>query len=596
MPSTFTVLDQMPLTANGKIDRKALAAIVESAPATDPSAGMPQTPVQETLAGIWRDVLGVARVGIHDNLFDLGGDSILIIQIVSRAREAGLKLAPNQLFDHQTVATLAEVAVSAQPSASAVAEQGPIEGPTPLAPMQAWFFEQRFADPHQFNQSVCLVVTAPDFDLHAAAVAAQAVLAHHDALRLRFAERDGRWTAEYAPVTSVSPFDAIDLRQVPAENLDDSLRNAVTTAQGGFDLSTGPLFQVRFLQLGGGQPSRLLFIAHHLVVDGVSWRVIVGDFATAYTQAVRGEAVQLPAKTTSFRAWTTELAEVAPDIDSSYWLAAGTADASPLPTDHPPTVGANTVASAREIIRSLDAETTTALLQDVPRAYTTEINDVLLAGLAMTFQSWTGRDRLRVDLEGHGREELVDDADTSRTVGWFTSQFPVELRIGAGAGPGDAIKSVKEQLRAVPHRGAGYGVLRYLSGDAQVVDALKHRPAPEVLFNYFGQAGKVLTPDLPWTLMDGPTGGDVSPRATRPHLLEINAMVTGGCLTVSWTYSEAIHRRETIDGLASSFERALRQLVDHCRAATTKQYTPSDFPAAGLDQKSLDALLSKLNR
>lgn len=604
MPSTFVVLDQMPLTANGKIDRKALAAIVESAPATDPSAGLPQTPVQETLAGIWQDVLGVARVGIHDNLFDLGGDSILIIQIVSRAREAGLKLAPNQLFDHQTVATLAEVAVSAQPSASAVAEQGAIEGPTPLAPMQAWFFEQRFADAHQFNQSVCLVdavpaggtAVTPSFDVHAAGVAALAVLTHHDALRLRFAERDGRWTAEYAPITSVSPFEVVDLRDVPADRLDDSLRDAIATCQRGFDLSTGPLFQVRLLQLGGGQPWRLLFIAHHLVVDGVSWRLIVGDFATAYTQASRGDVVRLPAKTTSFRTWVTQLAAVAPDIDRSYWLAPGGDDASPLPTDHPRAAGINTVASAREIIRSLDAETTTALLQDVPRTYTTEINDVLLAGLAMTFQSWTGSDRLLVDLEGHGREELIDDADTSRTVGWFTSQFPVDLRIAAGAGPGDAIKAVKEQLRAVPHRGAGYGVLRYLSGDALVVDALKHRAAPEVLFNYFGQAGKVLTPDLPWTLMDGPTGGDISPRAARPHLLEVNAMVTGGCLTVSWTFSEAIHRRETIDGLASGYERTLRQLVDHCRAATTRQYTPSDFPAAGLDQKSLDALLSKLNR
>ena len=592
IPSSFAVLERMPLTANGKIDRKALAAIVETSPAPA-AAALPETPAQQTLAAIWEDVLGVARVGIHDNLFDLGGDSILIIQIVSRAREAGLKLAPNQLFDHQTIAELAEVAVSAQPAEAVEAEQHAIEGPATLAPMQAWFFDQGFADPHHFNQSVCLEVPTGEFDAAAAEGATRALLAHHDALRLTFANHGGRWTAAYAPAGTDAMFDVVDLSGVPDDQQDAGIRAAVDEAQAGFDLATGPLLRVRLLRLGDRRPSRLLFVAHHLVVDGVSWRILLGDFSAAYAQIARGDEVRLPAKTASFRTWTARLADAAPGLDAGYWLAP--VNTAPLPTDLPRADGANTVASAREVTRTLDADATTALLQDVPRAYTTEINDVLLAGLAMAFRDWTGNAELLIDLEGHGRDELVDDIDTSRTAGWFTSQFPVLLRADGDGAPGALLKSIKEQLRAVPQRGAGFGVLRYLSQDAALVARLEARPAPEVLFNYFGQAGRVLAPDLQWSLA-APAGGDVSPRAARPHLLEINGMVDGGRLTITWTFSEAFHQRATIERLADRYESALRLLVDQCRTITTPEYTPSDFPAAGLDQKALDALVAKLNR
>jgi amino acid adenylation domain-containing protein/non-ribosomal peptide synthase protein (TIGR01720 family) len=602
MPSAFVMLDRMPLTANGKVDRKALPAPLDTAAAQDPEAGRPETPAQAALVAIWQEVLGVARVGIHDNLFDLGGDSILIIQIVARARDAGLKLTPNQLFDHQTVAALSEVAVAARPAA-ATAEQGPIEGEAPLAPMQAWFFEQRFADAHHFNQSVCLEVPPGGIDAAAAASATMALLSQHDVLRLRFAERDGRWTAEYGPMPGTPPFQVVDLSDVPVAEREARLAGIVKATQSAFDLSTGPLIAVTLCQRGAGQPARLIVVAHHLVVDGVSWRILLGDFSTAYAQIVSGAAVTLPAKTLSFRAWTTALDALANGgsggtsltAELQYWLAEP-AGAQALPVDRPRQPGANTVATTRQVTRTLDAATTTALLQEVPRAYTTEINDVLLAGLALTIQGWTGQNEVLIDLEAHGREELVEDADTSRTVGWFTAQFPVRLRLGAGESPGDAITSIKEQLRAVPQRGAGFGVLRYLSRDAETVRRLQAQPAPEILFNYFGQAGRVLAPELQWALLPGSTDGDISPRALRPHLLDINGMITGGRLDLTWTFSEALHDRATIEALASRYDSTLRLLVDHCRATTTRHYTPSDFPAAGLDQKSLDALVAKLDR
>lgn len=594
MPSAFTVLDAMPLTANGKIDRRALDALVETAAAAEPGAGLPQNAVQATLVRIWQDVLGVERVGIHDNVFDLGGDSILIIQIVARAREAGLKLAPNQLFDHQTVAALAEVAIAADPAAAVAAEQGPIEGPTPLAPMQAWFFERRFADAHHFNQSVCLEA-AGGIDAAAAEGATRAIVAHHDALRLRFSERGGEVWAEYGPVPGSASFEIVDLSSAPAGAEDAAIRTAVERCQSGFDLAAGPLLKVALLRPGNGRPSRLVFVAHHLAVDGVSWRVLLGDFSTAYAQIAAGKPVALPAKTSSFRTWTSRVAAVASTMRADYWLNAPAVDAAPLPVDRDRAEGLNTKAAAGDVTRTLDAATTAALLQDVPRAYATEITDVLLAGLALTFREWTGDSRLLIDLEAHGREELVDDVDVSRTVGWFTAQFPLQLEIDGDATPAGAIRAVKEQLRAVPYRGAGYGALRYLSRDAGIAAALAGRPAPEVLFNYFGQAGRVLAPELQWTLVPGGTHGDISPRNERAHLLEINGMVADGCLTLTWTFCEAIHDRATIAALAARYEDRLRLLVEHSRSAGP-QYTPSDFPAAGLDQKSLDALVAKLSK
>jgi non-ribosomal peptide synthase protein (TIGR01720 family) len=598
MPSAFVVLDRMPITANGKIDRKALAALVGRVPAPDGPAAAPQDPTQETLVKIWQEVLGVERVGIHDNLFDLGGDSILVIQIVSRAREAGLKLSPNQLFDHQTIARLSTVAVVTPAGSGLVGEQGAIEGPARLTPMQAWFFEQAFAEPHHFNQSAFLEVPA---DLAPAAVeaATAAIVAHHDALRLRFARHGGHWSAEYTAPSGDAPFDTVDLSGIAADRLDAALQQAVRATQSSLDLATGPLMRVRLIRLGGGRASRLLVAVHHLVVDGVSWRILLGDLNTACSQHQRGEAVSLPAKTTSYRRWSEELVVLAGALsaaDSTYWLSAEWGLAAALPLDHPALARGNTVAFARNVTCSLDPETTNALVHDVPRAYSTEINDLLLAALAITFRPWTGTDGLLIDLEGHGREELLKDGDTSRTVGWFTSQFPVLLKTGAGDPPGDVIKSVKEQLRAVPRRGAVYGVLRYLSPDAALVSRLRALPGPEILFNYVGQVERTLVPGREWTLLPDAAEWDLSARAVRPHLLEVSAIVTGGRLTVTWRFCEGIHQRHTIEELALRYESTLRGLVDHCLAIGSTQYTPSDFPAAKLDQKSLDLLVAKIGR
>ena len=432
-----------------------------------------------------------------------------------------------------------------------------------------------------------LITTAP---------ATRAIVEHHDALRLRFARNAaGRWSASFGPIAASTPFTLVDLSSYHASEQDARLRQSASEAAAGFDLSTGPLVRVVLFRFGTGTPGRLLFIVHHLAVDGVSWRVLLEDFRTVCDQISRGESAALPAKTTSYRTWVEQLRNHASLVadERPYWLAPDRRTVEPIPADRPFAAGANTVGSAREITRVLDVAATSALLHEAPRAYTTEINDLLLTALAQTFAEWMGRDHLLVDVEGHGREDFLDEVDTSRTVGWFTSQFPVLLRVDPRAPLGDAVKSVKEQLRAVPRRGAGFGVLRYLSNDGETVAALRALPAAGVLFNYLGQGGQAS--DTGWSLMPGLPGLDVSPRAVRPHLIEINGIILDGRLTLAWTFSEAVHTQATIDALASRYVDALRLLIDHCRTAATRQFTPSDFPEARIDQKSLDALIAKLS-
>ncbi|HYQ83486.1 MAG TPA: condensation domain-containing protein, partial [Rubrobacter sp.] len=271
------------------------------------------------------------------------------------------------------------------------------------------------------------------------------------------------------------------------------------------------------------------------------------------------------------------------------WLSE--AGATPLPVDW--TVqekgGANTASALRTVSVSLDEATTRALLQEVPATYRTEINDVLLSALGRALGQWTGQGAILVDLEGHGREEIFADAHLSRTVGWFTSMYPVLLDRGEG-GPGSALKRTKEALRRIPHRGLGYGLLRYLSGDAGIEERLRALPAAEVGFNYLGQLDQALSESSPFRPGRESAGLSVSPLTPRAHLLDVNASVSGGSLRMGWSYSGRVHRRETIERLAESYLDALREIVEHCQSPDAGGYTPSDFPLAQLDQERLDQL------
>ncbi|HEX8391101.1 MAG TPA: amino acid adenylation domain-containing protein [Longimicrobium sp.] len=593
IPSAFVALDELPLTPNGKVDRKRLPAAdslrSERAAAALAGVDAPRDATERVLCELWAEVLRVEQVGIHDNFFALGGDSILSIQIIARAAQRGVRVTPRQMFIHQTVAELAAVAAAVE---APRAEQDAVTGTVPLTPVQRWFFAQELPDPAHFNLALLLEMRdIPRVSDVEDAVAA--VLAHHDALRLRFRREGGAWVAENAGVGGPVPFERIDLSAVPAERVDDEVAARAAALQTSLNLSEGPLVRFALLELGAGRASRLLVIAHHLVVDAISLGLLMADLESAYRQIARGNEVRLPPKTTSFRQWAEALAahartDAAKD-ELAFWSAQG--GASALPRDGE---GENTEAAVERITVQLDEEETRALLQEVPPVYGTQINDALLAALAMAFREWTGRDELRIDLEGHGREDLFEGVDLSRTAGWFTAIYPVRLALPATGEPGDALKAVKEQLRAVPSRGIGFGLLRWM-GDDETRRTLAAIPAPEISFNYLGQMDGGAVAESLFAPSHGDVGPTRGPAGARSHLIGVDALVGDGRLHVTWAFAPGVHRPDTVERLAAGYLDALRTLIAHCRDPQAGGFTPSDFDLAGLDQSGLDAVMAQLS-
>ncbi|WP_433655166.1 amino acid adenylation domain-containing protein [Nocardia sp. CA-128927] len=592
VPGLFVVMDALPLNANGKVDRHALPD-----PEPDLRHGLgasqvaPRNQVEKELARIWSELLGVDRVGVEDNFFELGGDSILSLQVVARARDAGLHLTAKQTFLRQTIAELAaEAGTVAEPARVVDADQDVVTGDLPLTPIHHWFFDNLTESLDRFNQSMLLELTE-DAEVETLRRAIRALVEQHDALRLRATTPGaGQWQLHNAAVEHSEILTVTDLSAGTHEQQQSAMRSAMAQAQTGFDLAAGPLLRACLFQLGATERPRLFVAVHHLAVDGVSWRILLADLARAYRQAGDQGEVELGPKTTSFREWATRLDRfvaadgLAGELD--YWKAveakAGTV--SRLPVD---AHGANTVQTVRSTSSSLSPESTEALLREVPHTYRTQINDVLLSALGQVLSEWSGGDRVLLALEGHGRADLFDDVDTSRTVGWFTTLFPVVLTIDTAAGWGSVLKSAKEQLRAIPNHGLGYGALRYLGGAA---GDLGRGPVPEVGFNYLGQFDtSAETSDLRIRVLPS-EGVERSPHQHRQQLIELNGWVRDGRLEFSWSYSVALHRPETIERLAAAFVCALEQIIEHCAEPGAGGVTPSDFPLAALDQATLDRI------
>ncbi|MEJ8654156.1 non-ribosomal peptide synthase/polyketide synthase [Streptomyces sp. MS1.AVA.3] len=581
LPAAFVTLDALPLTRNGKVDRRRLPAPDWSAAASSEHLA-PRTEAERILAEIWCALLGVDRVGVEDNFFMLGGDSILSIQVVSRARRAGLTLTPRDLFRHPTVAALAAATGAAAP----VAGTGPVTGDVALTPIQHWFLDARPQRPGYFNQSV-VIELAEDPDPQALQRALHALWTHHDALRARFVQwADGTWH-QHCPAPDADGPQLLrvhDLAGRDEEECAAAVEAAMAEAHAGFRLADGPLLAARLFTGAGNQPPRLFLTVHHLVVDGVSWRVLLEDLESAYQQARTGGPVSPLARTTSVQEWARRLhahTEAGGFADeSAHWSAVAAHCATPLPVD---AAGTNTIADLRSVTVRLDQQRTGDLLQKVPAVYRTQINDVLLTALGRVLADWTGEGTVAVGLEGHGREDhLFDGVDLSRTVGWFTTLFPVALDVPAGDWAA-ALKSVKEQLRAVPGRGLGHGALRHLGTDG----GLPATPQPRISFNYLGR--------FDWSgdgglirAVRGGLDGAAAPEADRPHLLDVVGRVEERCLELTWYYSSGVHREETVTALATGMLTALEDIVAHCAGPDAGGRTPSDFPLARLDQASVD--------
>ncbi|WYL93613.1 MAG: amino acid adenylation domain-containing protein [Gloeotrichia echinulata IR180] len=594
VPSAFVSLDQLPMTPNGKVDYRALPIPDTSDKNLEVGFVVPRTPTEEKLAAIWAEVLRQTNISIHDNFFELGGDSIISIQMISRANQAGLQLTPKQLFQYQTIAELATVVGTTR---KIKANQGLVTGSVPLIPIQHWFFEQSLPDAHYFNQSALLEIpsgTKPDLLKQAV----QQLLWHHDALRSRFVPES--YPPKHiidAPLETV-PFTIVDFSEISPQAQQTAIKTKEAELQASLNLSSGEIVRVALFNLGINQPSQLLFVIHHLVVDGISWRILLEDLATAYQQLVRGKAINLPAKTTSFQEWAHQLKAYSQsetlgrEID--YWLSQFEGNSASLPIDYPLEKESNALTSSNSVTLFLNEDETRALLQDVPSAYNTQINDILLTALVQSFSQWTGEKSLIVDLEGHGREDLFEDVDLSRTVGWFTTLFPVKLEVSSVNQLEETLKLVKEQLRRLPKHGIGYGIWRYLHLDGEIHSKFPNLPSAEVSLNYLGQFDQVLSASA----MLGAVKewkSEQSRRGNRSHILAISGLIQSGKLEMDFAYSEKIHKRDTIEKLALGFMEVLRSLIIHCQSKESPGYTPSDFSAAKLNQKQLDKFLAKIS-
>ena len=575
-----------------QLDRGAPAQ-VHQRPSLNNSYVAPRNDVERTLAAIWQELLGISEVGIDDNFFELGGDSLVSIQIVARANRVGLHLTPQQVFQHQTIAAMAAVAGTQK---AIQAEQGLVTGPLPLTPIQHWFFERESPESHHFNQAILLEVRDA-LDPAMLDQSVRALVSHHDALRLRFVQWKSGWDQVNADLDEAPLVSRTDLSSLAPENRRAAIESTAAEVQASLDLSEGPTIRAMLFDLGERESNRLLIVIHHLCVDGVSWRILLEDLQTVYQQLSRGEAIVLPPKTTSFKQWSNRLTEYAQSEaileEADYWLARSANRDTRLPRDFAD--GANTQASRETVSVSLSAEETESLLQEVPAAYRTQINDVLLTALAQSLAPWTGARSVAVDLEGHGREPLFDDIDLSRTVGWFTSLFPAHLQLeDCDDDPGRQLKSIKEQLRAIPTHGISYGLLRYLRDDEELTARLGAIPPPEISFLYLGQFDHTQSAVSMFGAAKESSGPNISPLANRSYLLEFAGSVSDGQLKLTVTYSRNVHRSSTVERLAEDFVEALRALINHCRTTEVGGYTPSDFTEAGLSQEELDELIAEL--
>ncbi|MBN5518265.1 amino acid adenylation domain-containing protein, partial [Pseudomonas aeruginosa] len=581
LPAHLLFLPRMPLTPNGKLDRKGLPKPSADQQQRDYQA--PRSEVERQLATIWADVLKLEQVGLADNFFEIGGDSIISLQVVSRARQLGIHFTPKMLFEAQTIGALAPLAEGG--TQVLAIDQGPVTGVTPLLPIQQGFFAEEVAERHWWNQSVLLEAREP-LDARHLEQALRGVLAHHDALRLSFTREAAGWTARHRGVEEGA---AALLRVARVADL-AALRALADEVQRSLDLADGPLLRALLATFDDGS-QRLLLVIHHLVVDGVSWRILFEDLQTAYRQLLAGQAVELPAKTSAFRDWAERLRTFAGDggLDGelAYWQGQLQGASSDLPCLDPQ--GDQSNRHARSVVCALDAEATRQLLQEAPAAYRTQVNDLLLTALARVVCRWTGQADALIQLEGHGREELFAEIDLTRTVGWFTSLFP--LRLTPAEGIAASIKGIKEQLRAVPNRGIGFGALRYL-GSAASQAALAGLPVPRITFNYLGQF------DGSFAMEEGAlfvpagerAGDDQSPDAPLANWLALNGRIYGGELRIDWSFSGERFETASIQRLADAYRDELLALIAHCRVAEGQGLTPSDFPLARLDQARLDQL------
>ncbi|MCP5047694.1 MAG: amino acid adenylation domain-containing protein, partial [bacterium] len=597
VPSYFVPIDKIPFTPGGKIDRKLLPApgVQDGTHYTSP-----RDEVETKLVEIWSGLLGkprengaIAPIGIDDDFFSIGGDSIKAIQILSRITNAGYKTDMRTLFEYPTIR---ELAPRLTPSDTfTLRDQSPVTGSVPLSPIQESFFRGSPLFPNHFNQSV-MFLSVQRLDVEMIKAVFNKIREHHDALRMTYKRNNDMGNRE-TPVTQTnhgldSPFviGEFDFRGHPYEEAVRLLEAKAQETQEGIDLEKGPLMKPVLFHLDDG--SRLLIVIHHLVIDGVSWRILFEDIRHLMPQYENNEPLELPLKTDSFKTWAEKLRKYAAGEEllkeKHYWEQLLT---QPTPQiEHDFKGGSNRTKEAVSLPFRLSESQTETLLKSVNHAYGTEINDILLTALGLAVKETWGHNRFFIALEGHGRENLFEDIDISRTVGWFTSEYPVLIEVPDEYedDPGRPVKEVKETLRRVPNKGIGYGILEYLTTrNPGTEPPLEVRP--RFSFNYLGQfdadvrqTGLQIAPEA--------IGRPRNENEQRNYELAVSGIVSAGRLTVNIEYGKKQYKARTIRKLSSHFESRLLEVIRFCAAKEKREFTPSDFTYPHLPIETVDRL------
>nr|WP_275883849.1 non-ribosomal peptide synthetase [Streptomyces sp. FXJ1.172]WEO94732.1 amino acid adenylation domain-containing protein [Streptomyces sp. FXJ1.172] len=619
VPSVYVRLERLPLSPNGKLDTKAL-------PAPRRTGGPGRAPAnarEEILRDLFADVLGLDEVGLDEGFFELGGDSIVSIQLVGAARRAGLVLTPRDVFRHRTVEALAAVAtVPDDTTGEPAPAPGDGAGPLPTTPVMEW--QRARGGPVERFSQVMLVRVPPRLGLDRLTGALQQVLDHHDALRMRWTPGagGGGWSldiAEPGAVDAARAVTRVDIGHLTPGD-DDALRRVYEEqreqALAGLSPAEGRMVRAVWLDSGDDRPGRLLLVLHHFVVDGVSWRILLPDLKAAWQAGSDGPA-RLEPVGTSLRTWSERLHTAARSAERlaelPLWQEMTQAPDRPIGT-RPLDPARDTTATARSLTRTLAPEQTEPLLTTVPAAFHATVDDVLLTALTLAVSDWRRRlgggedTAVLLDLEGHGREEFAPDIDLSRTLGWFTTVYPVRLDAGRGAGglwrlgdvAGEALKRVKEQLRRLPDHGLGYGLLRWLNPDTG--PQLAAGRTPQISYNYLGrfaapgqdteEAAAAWTAD---PLAEVLTAGadEALPLA---HSLELNVLTQDGPqgprLVATWSWAAGVLPESRVRDLAETWFTALDTLSALVRRTDTGGWTPSDLSLVSLSQAEIDLLES----
>ncbi|MDF9468311.1 non-ribosomal peptide synthetase [Bacillus sp. FSL K6-0273] len=588
VPSGFVAMEAIPLTANGKVDREALP-MPEEKQINSECVG-PRNSNEQILTTIWKRVLGVKKVGIYDNFFEIGGDSILSIQIISQASQVGLKLTPKQMFECPTIAELAQVAIETQ---GVQAEQGIVIGDVPLTPIQCWFFEQEHPHTEHWNQSMLLRVKER-LNVKLLEGAILNLLKHHDALRFRYEQLpNGTWRQRNEGTDELSVLHVVKRNQVNEKEWNKIIQEEMNINQASFNLVNGPLMRVVYFEDNLTRNDRIFWVIHHLVVDGVSWRILLEDLQVVYNQMKQGQEVRLPAKSTSFKEWSERLqtysdSGISKEVQN-YWNEQVEKETMKIPMDYP--IQETTEESIDQVTRTLGIEETQTLLHEVLVTHKTRIDEVLLTALGQAIVDCTNQQTVSIHLEGHGREEMIEGIDSSRTVGWFTSIYPVHLNFQGTQTPIEGLKAVKEQLRRIPNRGVDYGILCYLNKGLLPF----YQQKPSISFNYLGQFDQVFSRDSLFMQETGFTFLDHAPDSKPSHLIDVIGMVKDEKLHFVWMYSREQFSKLKIQLIADGMLRHLRQLIN--KPTTESAFTVSDFAdAEDLTEESLSKVVLKLTK